>query len=70
MQGQVWKRSPNPDSKDHGANMGPIWVLSTPDGPHVGPMNRAIRELDAQLSRVWMGAWDTRVGILAKPEKD
>ena len=23
--------------------MGPIWVLSAPDGPHVGPMNLAIR---------------------------
>ena len=25
------------------ANMGPTWVLSAPDGPHVGPMNLAIR---------------------------
>ena len=24
--------------------MGPTWVLSTPDGPHVGPMNLAIRD--------------------------
>ena len=32
-----------PDSKIHGANMGPTWVLSAPDGPHVGPMNFAIR---------------------------
>ena len=32
-----------PDSKDHGANMGPIWVLSAPGEPHVGPMNLAIR---------------------------
>ena len=31
------------DSKFHGANMGPIWVLSVPDGPRVGPMNLAIR---------------------------
>ena len=30
----------------HGANMGPIWVLSVPDGPHVGPLNLAIREGD------------------------
>ena len=29
-------------SKVHGANMGPNWVLSAPDGPHVGPMNLAI----------------------------
>ena len=35
----------NPDSKVHGANMGAIWVLSAPDGPHDGPMNIAIREL-------------------------
>ena len=32
-----------PDSKVHGANMGPTWVLPAPDGPHVGPMNLAIR---------------------------
>ena len=32
-----------PDRKVHGANMGPTWVLSAPDGPHVGPMNLAIR---------------------------
>ena len=31
------------DQMDHGANMGPIWVLSAPDGTHVGPMNLAIR---------------------------
>ena len=31
-----------PDSKVHRANMGPIWVLSASDGPHVGPMNLAI----------------------------
>ena len=27
----------NPDSKVHGAKMGPTWDLSAPDGPHVGP---------------------------------
>ena len=32
-----------PDSKVHGVNMGPIWVLSAPDGPHVGPMNLIFR---------------------------
>ena len=32
-----------PDSKVHGANMGPTRVLSAPDGPHVGPMDLAIR---------------------------
>ena len=35
----------NSDSKVHGANRGPTWVLSAPDGPHVGPKNLAIREM-------------------------
>ena len=35
---------PYPDNKVHGANMGPTWVLLAPDGPHVGPMNLAIRD--------------------------
>ena len=33
-----------PDSKVHGANVGPTWFLSAPDGHHVGPMNLAIRD--------------------------
>ena len=33
----------DPDSKVHRANVGPTWVLPAPDGPHVGPMNLAIR---------------------------
>ena len=33
-----------PDSKVHGTNMGPTWVLSARDGPHVGPMNLAIED--------------------------
>ena len=33
-----------PDSKAHGANMGPTWVLSAPGVPHIGPMNLAIRD--------------------------
>ena len=36
-------QSVNPDSKVHGTNMGPTWVLSVPDGPHVDPLNLAIR---------------------------
>ena len=31
------------ESKVHWANMGPTRVLSAPDGPHIGPMNLAIR---------------------------
>ena len=33
----------DPDSKVHGANMGPTRVLLVPDGPYIGPMNLAIR---------------------------
>ena len=39
----------DPDSKIHGANMGPTWVLSAPDGLHVGPMKLAIREIPSQI---------------------
>ena len=31
------------DSKVHGTNMGPTWVMSAPDEPHVGPRNLVIR---------------------------
>ena len=34
----------NPDSKVHGANVGPIWGRQDPGGPHVGSMNFAIWE--------------------------
>ena len=42
----VWGRSIRhiPDSKVHGANTGPTWVLLAPDGFHVGPMNLAVRD--------------------------
>ena len=36
-----------PDTKVHGTNMGPTWVLSAPAGPLVGPMNLAIRVANA-----------------------
>ena len=39
----AWCRATVPDNRDHGANMGPTWVLSAPGRPHVGPMNLAIR---------------------------
>ena len=40
-----------PDNKIHGANIGPTWILSAPDGPHIGPMNLTIREVFA--SNAW-----------------
>ena len=44
----------HPGSKVHGAIMGPTWVLSAPDGPHVGPMNLAIRVIKLfSGGRVW-----------------
>ena len=44
-----------PDSKVHGDIMGPTWVLLAPDGPHVGPMNLAIRVLVILPAKVYMG---------------
>ena len=38
----------DPDNKVHGANIGPTWVLSAPDRPHVGPMNLAIRAVGSR----------------------
>ena len=47
-----------PDSKVHGDNMEPIWVLSAPDGPHVGPMNLAIRDFtDGKSPLVQVISW-------------
>ena len=40
-----WRYSQCPDSKVHGANMGPTWVLSAPDGPHIVPMNPTIWDI-------------------------
>ena len=52
------RRSNIPDSKVHGANMGPTWVLSAPDGPHGGPMNLAIRDtrelISTTLTQLWL----------------
>ena len=33
------------DNKVHGANMGSTWALSVPDGPPIGPMSLAIRDI-------------------------
>ena len=44
-----------PDNKVHGANMGPTWVLSAPDGPLVGPMNLAIRDSPGKIWREFCG---------------
>ena len=41
----------NPDSKVHGANMGPIWGWQDPGGPHVGPMNFAFWDQATSLDK-------------------
>ena len=45
-----------PDSKVHGANMGPIWGWQDPGGPHVVPVNLAIW--------VWHCACTVIIGLL------
>ena len=56
----------DPDSKVHGANMGPTWVLSAPDGPHISPMNFAIRLVNImpvealEMQRNWSSATTAR----------
>ena len=53
-----------PDSNVHGAIMGPIWGRQDPGGPHVGPMNFAIRGAFAKGQNDWgteatvMDKWD------------
>ena len=37
-----------PESKIHGANMGPIWGRQGPGGPHVGHMSFVIWEINAK----------------------
>ena len=43
---QLWYQTTtqhnNPDSRVHGAKMGPTWGLSAPEGLHIGPMDLAI----------------------------
>ena len=50
--GPITRVGDNPDSKVHGANMGPTWVLSAPSGPHAGPMDLAISEIGAGINSV------------------
>ena len=44
-----------PDSKVHGANMGPIWGRQDPAGTHVGHMNFAIWDIVASLVYILEG---------------
>ena len=51
----------NPENKVHGASMGPIWVLSAPDGSHVGPMNFAIREYNKII--IFPGGYNEAIAL-------
>ena len=49
-----------PDNKVHGANVGPTWVLSASDGPHVGPMNLALGVWMSLISPPYLQDCDDR----------
>ena len=53
-----------PDSKVHGSNMGPTWVMSAPDRPTVGPMNIAIRGASFYHRNCAMWNWSTSVCLM------
>ena len=61
-----------PESKVHGANMGPIWGRQDPGGPHVGPLNLIIWDFNnAEFTAThWNGIVDifTKFSSLATPE--
>ena len=46
----MWDEITYPDSKVHGAYMGPIWSRQGPGGPHGGPMNFAIWDIHSPTS--------------------
>ena len=45
-----------PDSKVHGANMGPIWGRQDPGGPHDGNINFAIWDVSVS-QKGWSGIY-------------
>ena len=53
----LWVNWIFPNSKVHGANMGPIWGRQDPGGPHVGPMNLAFWVVTTHY-RVWPLYWN------------
>ena len=50
-----------PDNKVRGAKTGPTWVLSATGGPHVDPMNLAIRDNTVNLFSIL-----TTTNVIAK----
>ena len=56
MLSQVWFRYALPDSKVHGANMGPTWVLSAPDGPPCWPHEPCYQGSPVEALFTWYDA--------------
>ena len=67
----IWETVP--DSKVHGANMGPIWGRQDPGGSRVGPMNLAIwgvikfRVVSRRISFLWSVIW---ISIQTQPKHE
>ena len=55
------------DNNVRGANMGPTWVLSAPDGPHVGSMTLTIRKYDLNNHVVWETVSNTEGDLWIHP---
>ena len=50
------------DSKIHGANMGPTWVLSAPGGSHVSPIDLAIWDMTSfTISKYFFMLWQRAI---------
>ena len=56
-----------PESKVHGANMGPIWDRQGPGGPHVGPMNFAIWDSLPRITSKWINILKVPIYVLCVP---
>ena len=64
---EINKTSIDPDSRIHGANMGPAWVLSAPDKPHVGPWTLLSGEFMAWVGNYIHGDYMIGMGCTVKP---
>ena len=54
----------NPNNKVHGTYMGPTWDRQDPGGPHVGPMNLAIREAISCTNADWFTIWPLKKSVI------
>ena len=53
-----------PNSKVHGAIIGPTWVLSAPGGPYVGPMQLAIWVISIHQCHVYAAQYCTHFSTI------